>query len=290
MTTLEFVSHLRALGVQLWAEDNRLRVNAPEGVLTPELRAELARRKTELVAFLRQLASVAADPDRRLSELPRLTPTGRNLVGPTNAFVPFAKEEIEQSLAARFEKQAERRPDRVAVEADGETLSYDALNRAAMNLSRVVGFIAQPHDELLTIENAADPEEALRSVTEQLSRIPNNGTSWQWVNVHQRTLVDAFFIPYDTLWFNYLGYQTARPDFLRSFPLPPSKAMEKERIERGRFECQVSVTDNQFTLEWRYFPAYHKPATVERLAQEYLDTLRLFISATNHSFRAATTP
>jgi amino acid adenylation domain-containing protein/non-ribosomal peptide synthase protein (TIGR01720 family) len=85
------------------------------------------------------LASVAADPDRRLSELPRLTATGRNLVGPTNAFVPLAKEEIEQSLAARFEKQVVRCPDRIAVEADGEALSYGTLNRSANRLARVIG-------------------------------------------------------------------------------------------------------------------------------------------------------
>ncbi|MDX2242772.1 MAG: amino acid adenylation domain-containing protein [Leptolyngbyaceae cyanobacterium bins.302] len=58
----EFVSHLKDLDVQVFIEgdqttssDNtRLRCTAPEGTLTPELRQELADRKTELIAYLHQ--------------------------------------------------------------------------------------------------------------------------------------------------------------------------------------------------------------------------------------------
>lgn len=54
MKVVEFLSHLRSLDIQVFVEDNRLRCNAPEGVLTPELRAELAERKAEIISFLRQ--------------------------------------------------------------------------------------------------------------------------------------------------------------------------------------------------------------------------------------------
>jgi amino acid adenylation domain-containing protein len=48
----EFVSHLRNLDVRLSAEGERLRVNAPKGVLTDNLRSEIAERKQELLQFL----------------------------------------------------------------------------------------------------------------------------------------------------------------------------------------------------------------------------------------------
>ncbi|MEX0267857.1 amino acid adenylation domain-containing protein [Leptolyngbyaceae cyanobacterium UHCC 1019] len=56
----EFISHLKSLDVQLFVEGEqsasldkmRLRCNAPEGTLTPELRQELADRKAELIAYL----------------------------------------------------------------------------------------------------------------------------------------------------------------------------------------------------------------------------------------------
>jgi len=54
MTVLELLAKLRSLDVRLWVEEDRLRVSAPDGVLTAELRAELTARKAELVAFLGQ--------------------------------------------------------------------------------------------------------------------------------------------------------------------------------------------------------------------------------------------
>lgn len=61
-TIAELVSHLKHLDVQLFVEgdrqttlDNiRLRCNAPEGILTQELRQELLNRKAELVSYLDQ--------------------------------------------------------------------------------------------------------------------------------------------------------------------------------------------------------------------------------------------
>jgi hypothetical protein len=45
---------LRALGVQLVADGEVLQVDAPRGVLTPDLRATLAAHKVELLAHLRE--------------------------------------------------------------------------------------------------------------------------------------------------------------------------------------------------------------------------------------------
>jgi amino acid adenylation domain-containing protein len=50
---------------------------------------------------------------------------------PTGTPVEFTKEEIEQSIAGRFEKIARRYPDRTAVKVKNRELSYHELNRAA---------------------------------------------------------------------------------------------------------------------------------------------------------------
>ena len=55
MKTIEFLSYINSLDVQVLAEGKRLRVNAPKGVLSPDLRAELAERKEELIALLHQV-------------------------------------------------------------------------------------------------------------------------------------------------------------------------------------------------------------------------------------------
>jgi amino acid adenylation domain-containing protein len=65
-TIVEFVSHLKSLDVQIFVEGDRdsslytmrLRCNAPEGTLTPELRQELVDRKAELILYLYEEAEV----------------------------------------------------------------------------------------------------------------------------------------------------------------------------------------------------------------------------------------
>jgi len=62
MTTIEFLSHLRSLHIHLSIEGDKLRLNAPKGVLTETLRAELSRRKAEILALLQQAKAPAATP------------------------------------------------------------------------------------------------------------------------------------------------------------------------------------------------------------------------------------
>jgi amino acid adenylation domain-containing protein len=54
MTAGELLANLRKRGVELWADGDRLRYNAPKGVLTPFLRTELAECKSEILTILRR--------------------------------------------------------------------------------------------------------------------------------------------------------------------------------------------------------------------------------------------
>jgi len=75
-TAEEFLSHLYSLDIKLRVSDDRLRCNAPKGTLTPALRAELAERKAEIIAFLREADDAAPSisppirPVSRDGELP----------------------------------------------------------------------------------------------------------------------------------------------------------------------------------------------------------------------------
>ncbi|MEG4045088.1 amino acid adenylation domain-containing protein [Microcoleus sp. Pol17_C1] len=50
---VEFLSYLRSLDINIFVEGYRLRCNAPEGILTPELRAEISQKKAEIISFLK---------------------------------------------------------------------------------------------------------------------------------------------------------------------------------------------------------------------------------------------
>ncbi|MFF3741132.1 amino acid adenylation domain-containing protein [Streptomyces sp. NPDC002566] len=52
MSVTDLMARLRTLDIRLWTEDGRLRYSAPDGALTPELRAELRAARDELVALL----------------------------------------------------------------------------------------------------------------------------------------------------------------------------------------------------------------------------------------------
>src|SRR5512141_1193663 len=71
MTLVEFLSHLRDLDVRLWVEDDRLRCQAPTGVLTPALRTELAERKREIMAFLRGAEQIVLPDSPSIPSTPR---------------------------------------------------------------------------------------------------------------------------------------------------------------------------------------------------------------------------
>ena len=58
--------------------------------------------------------------------------------GPTNSFVPFVKEDIEQSIPDRFQQQAAKYPDHIAVKGRRHTITYGALNRCANRIARAI--------------------------------------------------------------------------------------------------------------------------------------------------------
>jgi aspartate racemase len=76
VTAVELLARLHDLDVKVWADGDRLRVSAPNGVMTPDLRQQLTARKTELLALLQAEggARLRQDPG---SEIGALAPTPR---------------------------------------------------------------------------------------------------------------------------------------------------------------------------------------------------------------------
>lgn len=61
MNVSELLENLTQQGVQLWTDNGKLKIHSPKGILTPALRTELAERKTEILAFLRDTNDTASD-------------------------------------------------------------------------------------------------------------------------------------------------------------------------------------------------------------------------------------
>jgi thioesterase domain-containing protein len=54
-----FLAELRSRDMQVWADGDQLRCNAPAGVLTPEIRDHLRQRKNDILEFLRSAEALA---------------------------------------------------------------------------------------------------------------------------------------------------------------------------------------------------------------------------------------
>jgi amino acid adenylation domain-containing protein/non-ribosomal peptide synthase protein (TIGR01720 family) len=61
VSEIEFLLHLRGLGVKLWLEGDAVKFSAPKGALTPELKDELKARKEEIRRFLVEAAEMAGE-------------------------------------------------------------------------------------------------------------------------------------------------------------------------------------------------------------------------------------
>src|SRR4028118_1518807 len=70
MNIYSFLSHLRSLDVKLFLDGERLRCKAPKGILTPQLQAQIAERKPEIVAFLQKDTVSAIEPVSRTGNIP----------------------------------------------------------------------------------------------------------------------------------------------------------------------------------------------------------------------------
>jgi hypothetical protein len=72
MTVGALLSLTRARDIRLSADGDRLAIDAPEGALTPDVRAELVRHKLALVAWLSPPRFVTLRPDARTGFAPTL--------------------------------------------------------------------------------------------------------------------------------------------------------------------------------------------------------------------------
>ncbi|MGB3189382.1 MAG: SDR family NAD(P)-dependent oxidoreductase [Limnoraphis sp.] len=116
---VKFLSQLRQLNIQVWAEGSKLRCKAPEGVLTPQLQQEIASRKAEILSFLQQVKQDIFTSPTAIKVIPR------------NQHLPlsFAQErlwflnQLEESKAPYIEQGALRMTGKFNIQAFQQALA-----------------------------------------------------------------------------------------------------------------------------------------------------------------------
>ncbi|MCA2814080.1 MAG: amino acid adenylation domain-containing protein [Microcystis sp. M090S1] len=59
MKVAEFLSYLNSLDIKLWLEEDKLKYQAPQGAMTPEIKQEIGTRKPEILTFLRSATTTS---------------------------------------------------------------------------------------------------------------------------------------------------------------------------------------------------------------------------------------
>ncbi|MEM7591789.1 MAG: hypothetical protein AAF383_09780 [Cyanobacteria bacterium P01_A01_bin.83] len=67
MNTAELIAELTAQGVSLWSDRDKLKIQAPKGAITPEIQANLAANKQEILTWLQKQPNPTVDTPTGLS-------------------------------------------------------------------------------------------------------------------------------------------------------------------------------------------------------------------------------
>ncbi len=153
-----------------------------------------------------------------------------------------------------------------------------------VDLSRTVGWFTAMFPVRLQLGEASTPEVALKSIKEQLRRIPNRGIGYGILrylsqNADRNKQLQA--LPKPEVSFNYLG----QFDQMRFQPVWQRFAQEKfgwsfsPKAKRSHLLDVVGqVVEGKLLLTMIYSQNIHRHSTIERLATEYNSTLKALIA------------
>ncbi|MBD3557943.1 amino acid adenylation domain-containing protein [Planktothrix sp. FACHB-1355] len=149
-----------------------------------------------------------------------------------------------------------------------------------IDLSLTVGWFTAIFPVLLQLEKGTHPVEALRSIKEQLARIPNQGFGYgvlRYLCADREITSQLSSLPKAEFIFNYMG-QVDRylPD--RSMFKLSRSILGLNRSPRGTrshvLECGAFVIGGQLWLNWTCSENLHHRSVVENLAESCLQVLR----------------
>lgn len=174
-----------------------------------------------------------------------------------------------------------------------------------VDLSRTVGWFTSIFPVLLQLEDQDDLGEVLKSVKEQLRRIPNRGIDYgilRYLSPHEsdrgasrreallrtplekpkasadRNQLQAF--PQAEVSFNYLGQfdQTQLATLGWKYAQESSGSIHSPKGQRRHLlTVNGLVVEGRLKVEWQYSEHFHCWATVENLANEYIEALEAII-------------
>jgi amino acid adenylation domain-containing protein/non-ribosomal peptide synthase protein (TIGR01720 family) len=153
-----------------------------------------------------------------------------------------------------------------------------------VDLSRTVGWFTTIFPVVLELRETDPPGSALKSVKEQLRRIPNRGIGYgllRYLKGDAAIIEKLRRLPQAEVSFNYLGQfdRALSPDSMFQTAKESSGSEHSRLGSRSHLlEVNALVAGGQLQLDWTYSSNLHQRATIESLAQGFLTALRSLIA------------
>ncbi|MEG4574238.1 amino acid adenylation domain-containing protein [Microcoleus sp. N3A4] len=152
-----------------------------------------------------------------------------------------------------------------------------------VDLSRTVGWFTTIFPVLLKLEVTNNLGDAIRSIKEQIRAIPNRGIGYgllRYLSDDREIISSLKTLPISEVGFNYLGQFDWGISSERLFKLA-SESIGPEHSQLGHrihlIDINGIVVEGQLNVDWSYSENFHKSATIERLAQQYIEALKTLI-------------
>ncbi|MDY7077386.1 MAG: amino acid adenylation domain-containing protein [Chloroflexota bacterium] len=153
-----------------------------------------------------------------------------------------------------------------------------------VDLSRTVGWFTSLFPVRLDLNDADGPGEGLMAVKEQLRQVPDRGLGYgllRYLSQDEEVVRQMRELPQPQVGFNYLGQFGQTADESMFFG-PATESTGPDRSPSGvrshLLDINGGITGGRLRLEWTYSENLHHRATVERLAQDFAESLRALIA------------
>jgi amino acid adenylation domain-containing protein/non-ribosomal peptide synthase protein (TIGR01720 family) len=160
----------------------------------------------------------------------------------------------------------------VDLESHGRIDTLDGID-----LSRTVGWFTSLYPLRLDVDS--DPAAVLISVKEQVQRVPDQGVSYGLLRCLSPDAALAARLraaPRADISFNYLGQFDQQSSDLAAFILSAEPA-EPERSPRALrphvLDVSGRILEGKLRIEWAFSQNLHRPATIQRLATSFVESL-----------------
>ncbi|MBE9205822.1 amino acid adenylation domain-containing protein [Nostoc sp. LEGE 06077] len=152
-----------------------------------------------------------------------------------------------------------------------------------VDLSRTVGWFTTLFPVGLQLGEIEHPGEALKSVKEQLRRIPNRGIGYGVLRyLHENTTIREKLqsLPVAQVSFNYLGQFDQVLKASEVLGLAKEFKSEQSLLNQRSHLLGISgfIRAGQLEMTWAYSKKVHKPDTIERLASGFMEALKNLIA------------